>query len=157
VTPDTEVGVADFEGWERTHGRIPDQAIVLLRTGWDARYGDRAAYLGTAQVGPGAIPELHFPGLAPAAAQWLVTERRVKAFGLDTPSLDRGQSTTFGAHVALASAEVPGFENLASLGDLPATGSFVIALPMKIAEGSGGPLRIVAFVPDGTGDGAPRT
>lgn len=147
VTPDTEVGITDFEAWEGTHGRIPEQAIVLLRTGWDARYTDRSAYLGTARVGPAAIPDLHFPGLAPEAARWLVAERRVKAFGLDTPSIDRGQSTTFGAHVALATAEVPGFENVANLGELPATGSFVMALPMKIADGSGGPLRIVAYIP----------
>jgi kynurenine formamidase len=145
--PDYQVAVNDFTGWEQVHGRIPDRAIVLLRTGWGQHYGDRARYLGTDRVGPAAVPELHFPGLAPAAARWLVGERAIDAIGIDTPSIDFGQSTTFESHVLLYGANIPGFENVANLEELPPTGSFVIALPMKIAGGSGGPLRIVAFVP----------
>ncbi len=140
-------GVEDFAAWESVHGRIPDGAIVLLRTGWGERYHDRTAYLGTDATGPDAVPLLHFPALAPEAAQWLVDERKLKAFGLDTPSVDRGQSTDFGVHVILYGANIPGFENVAHLEQLPATGSYVIALPMKIQGGSGGPLRIVAYVP----------
>lgn len=148
ATPDYLVSVADLEKSEADHGPIPRGAIVLVRTGWDRRYGDRAAYLGTALRGPAAVPALHFPGLAPEAAQWLVDQRAVKAFGLDTPSLDFGQSTDFRTHVILAGGNVPGFENVANLERLPPRGSFVVALPMKIAGGSGGPLRIVAFVPN---------
>lgn len=145
--PDYLASVADLTAWEAEHGRIPDGAILLLRTGWDARYGDRAAYLGTDLTGPEAVPHLHFPGLDPDAAQWLVDDRRIAAFGLDTPSVDRGQSTDFRTHVILYERNVPGFENVANLGELPPTGSYVVALPMKIEGGSGGPLRIVAFVP----------
>lgn len=141
------VSGADLTDWEAEHGPIPDGAILLLRTGWGERYGDRAAYLGTDRIGAEAVPELHFPGLSPEAAQWLVDNRSIAAIGLDTPSIDYGQSTDFRAHVVLYSEDIPGFENVANLGRLPATGSFVVALPMKIAGGSGGPLRIVAFVP----------
>lgn len=144
---DYQASVADLEAWEAAHGRIPDGAILLLRTGWGARWGDRAAYLGTELTGPEAVPELHFPGLAPEAAQWIVDNRQIGAFGLDTPSLDYGQSTDFRTHVILNSENVPGLENVANLDRLPESGAFVVALPMKIEDGSGGPLRIVAFVP----------
>ena len=148
--PDYLVTVADLEAWEAAHGTIPEGGIVLLRTGWGDRWGDRTAYLGTDRTGPEAVPELHFPGLDPAAARWLVENRSVAAVGIDTPSIDYGQSTDFQAHVALYSADIAGFENVANLDALPGSGAFVVALPMKIAGGSGGPLRIVAFVP-GTG------
>lgn len=147
ATPDYEATIADLTSWEAEHGPIPDGSILLLRTGWGERYGDRAAYLGTALVGPEAVPELHFPGLDPVAAEWLVANRRIAAFGLDTPSVDFGQSSTFGTHVALYSANIPSFENVANLHELPPIGAFVVALPMKIEGGSGGPLRIVAWVP----------
>jgi kynurenine formamidase len=147
ATSDYLIGIGDLQRWESRHGRIPDGAVLLLRTGWDRFYGDRAQYLGTDETGPGAVPLLHFPGLDPEAARWLVAERRIDAIGIDTPSIDYGQSTTFASHVALYDANIPGFENVTGLEQLPATGAFVIALPMKIAGGSGGPLRIVTFVP----------
>jgi len=121
--------------------------IVLFRTGWGSRWPDRARYLGTAKTGPAAVPELHFPGIHPNAARWL-RDRGVKAVGIDTPSIDYGQSQTFETHQLLFAANIPAFENVARLNQLPATGAFVIALPMKIAGGSGGPLRIVAWIPD---------
>lgn len=147
ATPDYEVSVADLQAWEVRHGPLPDGGILLLRTGWGRLWGDRAAYLGTPATGPGAVPDLHFPGLAPEAARWLVGERGVAAVGIDTPSIDRGQSADFGSHVALYGADIVGFENVANLDHLPQAGSYVVALPMKIAGGSGGPLRIVAFLP----------
>lgn len=146
--PDYLVSVEDLTGWEAEHGRIPDGAILLLRSGWGERYGDRTAYFGTALTGPEALPELHFPGLAPEAAQWLVDNRNVASVGMDTPSIDYGQSSDFRSHVILYRENIPGFENLAHLGSLPPVGGFVVALPMKIEGGSGGPLRIVAFVPE---------
>ncbi|MCP5065864.1 MAG: cyclase family protein [bacterium] len=145
--PDYQLSVDDLAAWEAAWGRIPDGAILLLRTGWADRWSDRTAYLGTDATGPDAAAQLHFPGLDPEAAQWLVEERSVAAVGIDTPSIDYGQSSTFRSHVVLYSANIPGFENLARLERLPATGAFLVALPMKIEGGSGGPLRIVAFVP----------
>jgi len=92
------------------------------------------------------VAALRFPGVSPLAAKWLVEQRRIKAIGIDTASIDHGPSTLFAAHVAFCGADVPIFENVASLDQLPDTGAFVAALPMKIAGGSGGPLRIVARV-----------
>ena len=142
ITPD------DLVAWETRHGRQLVDVIVLLRTGWAARWADRAAYLGTDQVGPEAVAKLRFPGLSPLAARWLVDHRRIRGIGIDTASIDHGPSTHFGSHVALCGGNVPIFENVASLDGLPEQGAFVVALPMKIAGGSGGPLRIVARLPD---------
>ena len=91
-----------------------------------------------------AIPELHFPGILPETTQWLIEKRAIKALGLDTPSLDYGQSKTFKTHQILLGSNRPGFENLANLEQLPLKGIYVVALPMKIAKGSGAPLRIIA-------------
>src|SRR5437879_613935 len=145
-SPDYRVTAADFERWESDHGKIPAGAIVLVKTGWGSRWPDRARYLGTTKTGAAAVPELHFPGIHLDGARILV-RRKVNAVGVDTPSLDNGQSTTFGVHRRLFASNVPGFENVANLDRLPATGAFVIALPMKIKGGSGGPLRSVALLP----------
>jgi len=141
------ISITDFETWEATHGRIPDGAIVLVRTGFGGFWPDRARYLGTDARGPEAVPDLHFPGLDPDAATWLVNERSIHAFGLDTASIDYGQSTLFESHEILYTANIPGFENVANLDQLPPGGFSIIALPMKIKGGSGGPLRIVAVLP----------
>jgi kynurenine formamidase len=142
---DYRVQVADFQAWEEEHGPLPHGAIVLLRTGWGERWGDREAYLGTVLTGPEAVPELHFPGLHPDAARWLVTERETKAVGLDTPSIDYGQSELFESHVTVFEKNVAAFENVANLDRLPPKGFVVAALPMKIRGGTGGPLRVVAW------------
>ena len=110
------------------------------------RWPDREAYLGTAARGPEAVASLHFPGLSVEAARWLV-ERDVRAVGIDTASIDHGPSRDFVTHVELASHQVPIFENVAHLDELPPRGARVIALPMKIGGGTGAPLRIVALVP----------
>ncbi len=144
--PDHLIDIADLEAWEAANGQIPDRSIVLLETGWGERWPDPERYLGTPRRGADAVAELHFPGLHPDAATWLVGERALKAVGIDTASIDRGQSTDFEAHRVLAAANVPIFENVAHLDRVPATGSWVVALPMKIEGGTGGPLRIVAFV-----------
>ncbi|SDM19820.1 Kynurenine formamidase [Catalinimonas alkaloidigena] len=145
--PDYQITIADFERWEAAHGPLPDQTIVLLRTGYGRYWPQRQRYLGTTATGPEAVAHLHFPGLHPEAARWLVTERHVKAVGLDTPSIDYGQSTLFETHQTLFQENVPAFENVAHLDQLPDRGFTVVALPMKIRGGSGGPLRIIAIVP----------
>ena len=146
TNPDYLVSVADFQNWERRNGRIPAGTIVLLRTGFGKFYPDRKKYLGTDERGAAAVAKLHFPGLDPVAARWLTQDRSIKAIGLDTASIDRGQSTLFESHRALFEKNVPAFENVANLDQLPAKGFSVIALPMKIKGGSGGPLRIVAIL-----------
>jgi kynurenine formamidase len=148
VTPDYQIEVADIERWEEAHGWIPDGAIVLFRTGWGSRWPDRKSFLGTDKLGEEAVAELHFPGISTDAALFLARERRIDAIGIDTPSIDYGQSTMFETHQILYGANIPGFENVAHLDQLPEAGGFIVALPMKIAGGSGGPLRIVAFVPN---------
>ena len=144
---DYRVTIQDFEQWEAGHGRIPNRAIVLLDTGFARYWPSRQQYLGTELRGPEGVRALHFPGLHPEAAAWLVRERQVKALGIDTASIDDGQSTKFETHVALLSQNVPVFENLGDLQGLPHLGFDVIALPMKIAGGTGGPLRVIAVLP----------
>ncbi len=145
--PDYQVTVEDLERWEAEHGAMPPDAILLVRTGYGRRWPDAAAYLGTAERGPAAVPKLHFPGIHPDAARWLVANRSVKAVGIDTASLDYGQSTRYETHQVLYARNIPGLENLASLDRLPPRGAQVIALPMKIGGGSGGPVRVVAILP----------
>ena len=145
---DYRIDRAELADWERRYGGIPAGAIVLFRTGWGRRWADRARYLGTPLTGPGAVKELHFPGIDSTAARRLV-EREVRAVGIDTPSIDYGQSSTYPTHQIFSAANIPAFENVAHLDRLPVKGSFVVALPMKIKGGSGGPLRIVALVPAG--------
>ncbi|MCM3900094.1 MAG: cyclase family protein, partial [Pyrinomonadaceae bacterium] len=103
-------------------------------------------YLGTEERGAEAVAKLHFPGLHPDAARWLAANRSIKAIGLDTASIDFGQSTLFESHRILFDKNIPAFENVANLDRLPPKGFSVIALPMKIKGGSGGPLRIVAIL-----------
>jgi kynurenine formamidase len=140
------VSVADLTAHERRHGRIGRGAIVLLRTGYERYWPDRERYMGTAELGEQAVPKLHFPGLHPDAARWLV-RRDIRAVGLDTASIDYGQSKLFESHRVLGAAGVPVFENVANLRRLPRENFLVIALPMKIEGGSGGPLRAIAIVP----------
>lgn len=149
---DYQVQVADFEDWEGRYGRIPEGAILLINTGFHRRWPDAVRYLGTAEKGAGAIGKLHFPGLHPDAARWLTGSRRIKCVGLDTASIDYGQSPAFEAHRILYENNVPGLENVANLDRLPPTGAFIVALPMKIKDGSGGPARIVAWLPGGAAD-----
>ncbi len=140
------VSRADLRSWERRYGRIPRRTMVLLHTGFGRYWPNAERYLGTAERGEQAVAKLHFPGLSAPAARWLVRRRAVKAVGIDTASIDRGQSTTFRAHRVLGAANVPVFENVANLPKLPGRGFSVVALPMKIEGGSGGPLRMIAVL-----------
>lgn len=143
--PDYRLTLQDVLAWEEKHGKIPQGSIVLLRTGWGARWPDRKRYLGDDK--PGDASNLHFPSYGAEAARALVEQRKAGVLGVDTASIDHGPSKDFIVHQIAAAANVPGLENVANLGELPATGAWVIALPVKIAGGSGGPVRIVALVP----------
>jgi kynurenine formamidase len=144
---DHQISTAEIAAWEKDHGAIPQHAIVLFKTGWSRFWPDRKTYLGTDERGQKAVSQLHFPGLSPDAARWLLKERAPKAVGIDTASIDYGQSKLFETHRALFAADVPAFENLDALDRLPPRGAKVIALPMKIAGGSGAPLRAIAILP----------
>jgi kynurenine formamidase len=93
------------------------------------------------------VAELHFPGLDPDAASWLVKERNIKAVGIDTPSIDSGQSKDFRTHRLLCGNNITAYENIANLDQLPSTGAYLVAAPMKIKGGSGSPLRLLAWIP----------
>lgn len=147
--PDYLVTVADLEAWEQTNGRIEPNSIVLIRTGFSRHWPDAGKYLGTAERGAAAVPKLHFPGLHPDAATWFVANRPIKAIGIDTASIDYGQSTLYESHRTLYAKNIPAFENLTALEQLPARGAFIVALPMKIEGGSGAPLRAMAILPQG--------
>ena len=146
ANPDYQIATEDFLQWEKANGEIPKGAIVFLRTGYGKYWPDRKKYMGTDERGAEAVPKLHFPGLHPEAARWLTTNRSIKAIGLDTPSIDYGQSTLFESHRALFDRNIPAFENLANLDKLPLKNFVVVALPMKIKNGSGGPLRAIAIL-----------
>lgn len=136
---------ADLEAWEAAHGRIPRGAIVVMYSGWGARWPDARRYLGTDVAGD--VAHLHFPGFSREAAEFLVRERDINAIGVDTASMDYGPSTDFIVHRVINGAGKPGFENLAHLDRVPAVGATLVALPMPIAGGSGGPLRAIAILP----------
>jgi kynurenine formamidase len=143
--PDYRLTPEDVTAWESEHGRIEAGTAVLLRTGWSSRWPDHKAYLGDDT--PGDATHLHFPSYGEAAARLLVEERNVGALGADVASIDYGASADFIVHQVAMARNVPGFENLMNLDRVPETGAWIIALPMKIAGGSGGPLRAVAIIP----------
>src|SRR6185295_982083 len=145
---DYQVSIADFMAWEQMHGQLEPDLIVLIRTDFSKRWPDAQTYLGTDEKGAAAVAKLHFPGLHPDAATWLAETRKVKAVGLDTASIDYGQSTLFESHRTLYERNISAFENLTGLDQLPPRGATVFALPMKIKGGSGAPLRAVAVVPE---------
>lgn len=145
--PDYLIKIDDLLEWENSERiKIPNGSIVLLETGFSKYYPDKIKYMGTDERGEDAVKKLHFPGLSKKAAKWLVEQRDINAIGIDTPSIDYGQSEYFESHVILLSQNIPVFENLTNLNQLPSIRFEIIALPMKIKEGSGAPLRIVAII-----------
>jgi len=142
---DYRLQVDDIRAWEQRHGQIPRGAIVVLFSGWGRYWGDKKVYLGTDKQLD--LANLHFPGLSREAARLLVDERDIAAVGVDTASLDHGPSQDFIVHRIINGANKPGFENLANIDQLPASGATIVALPMKITGGSGGPARVIAILP----------
>jgi len=142
---DYRLAVDDLTAWERDHGRIPDGATVVMFSGWGERWPDAKRYLGTDVRGD--IANLHFPGFGEAAIRFLIEKRQINAIGVDTASIDYGPSRDFIVHRVLNGAGKPAFENLANVDRIPPAGATLIALPMKIKGGSGGPVRAVAVLP----------
>jgi kynurenine formamidase len=140
---DYRLSASDIQAWEQRMGEIPAGAIVLVHTGWGRHWGNRVEYLGTEKTNDAS--DLHFPGIAQDAAEYLARQRQVAMVGIDTPSLDYGPSRDFIAHQILNGANIPGLENVANTDQLPERGFLIMALPMKIAGGSGAPCRIVAL------------
>ena len=146
TNPDYLLTVKDLKDWEQTNGLIDPGAILVIRTGWSIHWPNKKAYLGTDQ--PGDVANLHFPGIGPDAASFLVAERKLEGVLIDTPSLDYGQSKDFKTHRILNGANIYGIENLANAEQLPIRGAAIIALPMKIKGGTGGPVRVMAILPE---------
>ena len=134
----------DVTEWEAANGKIAPGTIVLLRTGWSSRWPDKRAYLGDDT--PGDASHLHFPSYGVDAVRLLIA-RGVSVIGVDTASIDNGPSQDFPVHRAAGAANGVGVENLANLYKLPPTGAWVVALPMKIAQGTGAPARVIALLP----------
>jgi kynurenine formamidase len=135
----------DLEKWESRHGPIQRGAVVLMLTGWGQGWPDKSRYLGSAT--PSDPRTLHFPGFSREAAEFLVKERQIDGIGIDTPSIDYGPSQDFIVHQIINGANCYGLENVANLEKVPPRDAIVMALPMKIKGGSGGPVRIIAILP----------
>ena len=143
---DYQISIEDVTEWEKENGIIPDKTMILFRTGYGRFYPKRKEYFGTELRGDSAVAQLHFPGVDPKTALWLADNRKIKALGIDVASMDYGQSKDFKTHQILLGKNIPGFENVAHLDQLPSKGIYVVALPMKIGGGSGAALRIIARV-----------
>jgi kynurenine formamidase len=139
--PDYQLTTAKIEEWEKKNGRIPEGAIVLLRTGWPARWPDVQKYRNTDAQG-----KMHFPGYSAEAAKILL-DRKISGLGCDTLSTDPGNSGDYPVHHSVLGAGVYQLENLADLSDLPETGAFLVIAPIKLEGGSGGPVRVFALLP----------
>jgi kynurenine formamidase len=130
--------------WEADHGRLPEGAWVLLRSGWSARATDEAAFLNADDNGP------HTPGPSAAGARWLATERTITGFGVETVGIDAGSAggmdPPFPAHHFLLGADRYGLTQLQNLDRLPLTGAVLMVTPLPIVGGTGSPTRAVAFV-----------
>jgi len=136
--------VADLEAWEDEHGRIPDGAWVLLRSGWGSRAHDQAAFLNADQDGP------HTPGPDVEAARWLASARGIAGFGTETVGIDAGSAGAmdppFPLHNFLLGAGRLGLTQLANLARLPVTGALLVVAPLRLVGGTGSPSRVFAFV-----------
>jgi kynurenine formamidase len=137
---DYQVGPGRVADWERAHGTIPEGAIVLLRTGWAARWPDAERYRNQDAQGT-----MHFPGFSAGAARLLI-ERKVSGLGCDTMSVDFGASGDFAVHHLTLGAGLYHLENLTDLGGVPETGAYLVVAPIKLQGGSGGAVRVFAMV-----------
>jgi kynurenine formamidase len=137
--PNATVDPDDLLRFERRHGRIPDRALVCANSGWAAKATDPAAFLG----GP-AFPQFNFPGFGIDATDWLLRRRNPVGIGVDTVSLDPGNSTTFDVHVGFLGADRYGVEALNNLDRIPPRGAHAFVGPIPWENGSGSPCHVIA-------------
>ena len=137
---DAAVTVDELRAWEKAHGRLPKGCAVCLNSGWDAKAGDAAAFLGT-----DAAKALHFPGFSKAAAEFLLAERDVVGLLVDTLSIDVGATTDFPVHKLWLGAGRWCVECVANLGKVPPAGATVFVGAPKVEGASGGPTRVLAM------------
>jgi kynurenine formamidase len=138
---DYQLPAARVEDWEKRHGKIPEGAIVLLRTGWASRWPDVQKYRNQDAKGI-----MHFPGFSVESAK-LLLDRKVSGLGCDTLSIDHGSSTDYAVHHAALGAGLYQLENLSDMSELPEFGAFLIVAPIKLEGGSGGAVRVFALLP----------
>ena len=137
--PNAMVELEDLQRFERRHGRIPRGALVAADSGWAEKVDDPAAFKG----GP-AFPNYNFPGWSEEAAMWLVEKRDITGIGIDTLSLDPGNSAAFPVHVNFLATDRYGIENLAGLDRIPPNRATAYVGLIPWEEGSGGPCRVIA-------------
>jgi kynurenine formamidase len=141
---DYETSVEDFKQWEETNGKIPDKAVVLVKTGWARFWPKKLEYFGTEGSDPTLV---HFPGVHPDAALWLTENRDIVGIGIDSPSIDHGQTAQYKSHQIFANKNIYIFENIAkSVHQLPPIGAKLSTLPLKISGASGTPVTIIATI-----------
>ncbi len=137
---DYRLTVERVQRWEKEHGRIPEGAIVLLRTGWARRWPDPERYRNTDAAGV-----MHSPGFSVETVRVLIG-RNVSGIGIDTLSADYGASKDFAVHRVAFGAGLYHLENLADMSALPEAGAFLVVAPIKLEGGSGGPCRVFAIL-----------
>ncbi|HWA80736.1 MAG TPA: cyclase family protein [Acetobacteraceae bacterium] len=142
--PDFVLTVDFLKKWEEMHGSIPPRAWLLFRTDWSRRAADPAAFLNLREDGA------HTPGPAPETVDWLIAARDARGFGVETINTDAGQSyrwpVPFPCHSKMHGANRYGLQCLKNLDQLPPQGAVILAAPLKIRNGSGSPLRVLALV-----------
>jgi kynurenine formamidase len=146
VNYDHRVSVEDMLEWEKEHGLIPLKAIVLMNSGWSDRYPNKTRVFNSDT--PNVPASFHFPGFHEDGVNWLIDNRGIHMIGVDTPSIDHGQSTHFLAHVACGMNNIPAVENVANLDQIPVKGTIVYVAATMILDGSGGPARVFATLDD---------
>jgi kynurenine formamidase len=139
--PDYQVGMKDVADWEASHGQIPSGAVVMAYTGWDSRWSSQKDFR---NLESDNLP--HFPGFALETVKFLVKTREVVGIGIDTMSVDIGATTTYPVHQFTSKESVYHLENVANLGLVLATGATIVVAPIKLENGSGGPVRLFALV-----------
>ncbi|XP_033763949.1 isatin hydrolase-like [Pecten maximus] len=144
---DYQVTDKDLMAWEAENGQIPKGAIVLMNSGWGARYPD-FVHVYNSTTYQDDFSSLHFPGIHENAAQWLVNNRNIHAVGVDTPSGDYGQSETFPVHRLLFTKNILIIENVANMDKLPNSGSYIYLPMIKFKGASGAPARMFAAIED---------